>query len=55
LPVESQVSAPPSPHCTEPGVHDPVQLPLTHAWLVHGTAEVHVPVVVHVSTPLPEH
>ncbi len=55
LPVELQVSTPPSEHCTAPGVHEPVQRPLTHAWLKQGTAVPQAPVAWHVSTPLPEH
>jgi hypothetical protein len=32
-----------------------VQTPLTHAEFEHAAAEPHVPLALHVSTPLPEH
>jgi hypothetical protein len=30
-------------------------MPLTHAWFVQGTGELHMPLPLQVSTPLPEH
>jgi hypothetical protein len=43
-------------HWVVPGVHDPVQLPLTHAWLVHAVAVPQSPVVSQVCVAaLPEH
>jgi hypothetical protein len=42
-------------HCAAPGVHDPVHIPLTHAWFVQATGVPQLPEVLHVCTPLPEH
>jgi hypothetical protein len=43
-------------HCVAPGVQDPVQAPLTHAWFVHGVAAPHAPVMSQVCVAaLPEH
>lgn len=42
-------------HCCAPGVHEPVQEPPTHAWLVQVTGLLHVPLALHVSTPSFEH
>jgi hypothetical protein len=42
-------------HCVWPGPQDPVHAPLTHVELVLQVTEPpHVPVVSHVSTPLPD-
>jgi hypothetical protein len=30
-------------------------MPPTHAWFVQATGELHMPLPLHVSTPLPEH
>ena len=38
-----------------PGAQTPVHAPATHVWFVHDTGPPHVPLAVHVSTPLPEH
>lgn len=38
-----------------PGSHTPVQAPVTQAWLGQGTGALHVPLALHVSTPLLEH
>ena len=49
-------SATPLPeHWVAPGVHEPVQAPPAHAWLVHASAVPQVPVASQVWTPLPEH
>jgi hypothetical protein len=42
-------------HCIAPGVHIPVQAPAVHAWLEHGVAGPHAPLLLHVCTPFPEH
>ncbi len=49
------VRLPAPKHWPVPGTQEPVHAPLTHAWAVHPTAALHVPVAVHVCTPLPEH
>jgi hypothetical protein len=36
-------------------VHDPVQTPFTHAWLVQAAGVPQVPELLHVCTLLPEH
>jgi hypothetical protein len=44
---------PEQPVC--PGAHTPVHAPFKHVWLVHAVVVVlHVPLEVHVATPLPE-
>jgi hypothetical protein len=53
--VPGQLFGPPVHPVIAVGVHDPVQLPLTHAWLTQGLAVDHVPFGEHVSTPLFEH
>ena len=42
-------------HWVAPGVQDPAHAPLTHAWLVQLATLPHVPLALHVCTPLPEH
>jgi hypothetical protein len=42
-------------HCVVPGTHTPVHDPEMHAELVHEVGAPHVPVVLHVCTPLPAH
>lgn len=42
-------------HCFAPGVHTPVQAPLTHASSMHGCEALQVPVALQVCTPLFEH
>jgi hypothetical protein len=39
-------------HWVWPGAHTPVHAPPTHVWLLQAAAVPHVPVDVHVSTPL---
>jgi hypothetical protein len=41
-------------HCVWPGEQLPAQAPATHVELVHVTEEPHVPLLVHVCTPLPD-
>jgi hypothetical protein len=51
-----QVWTPLPEHCVAPGVQEPVQALLTHAWLVQATGEPQLPVPSHVCTlALPEH
>jgi hypothetical protein len=40
VPVEEQVWMPLPEHCVAPGVHTPVQPPLTQAWFEHATLSV---------------
>jgi hypothetical protein len=43
-------------HCVAPGVQDPVQAPLAHAWFVQGVAAPQAPVESQVwVAALPEH
>jgi hypothetical protein len=42
-------------HCVDPGAQTPVQAPITQADRVHAAAVPHIPVGLHVCTPLPEH
>jgi hypothetical protein len=56
VPVLSHVcGCVPELHFSAPGAHDPVQLPPTHAWLVHAVAFCHVPLVLHVCGCCPLH
>jgi hypothetical protein len=48
VPFDWHVWMPLPEHCTAPGVHTPVQDPLTHAWLVHAPAFCQVPVALQV-------
>jgi hypothetical protein len=57
LQVWTPLPGPPSAvveHFVTPGVHEPVQEPPTHAWLVQVMGAPQVPVVLQVDTPLSE-
>jgi hypothetical protein len=54
-PLESQVCTPLPEHCFAPGVHTPVQAPLTQAEETHVDAVPQLPFASHVCTPLFEH
>jgi hypothetical protein len=55
VPALPHVSTPLPEHWTAPGLQTPTQAPVTHAWLLHGTAVPQVPVTLHVWTASPEH
>jgi hypothetical protein len=54
-PLELQIWGCCELHRTALGTHDPWHAPLTHAELLHATAEPQLPFDWHVCTPLPEH
>jgi hypothetical protein len=53
VPLGVHVCTPVPEHCVEPGTHDPVQAPPTHAEAVHATPVPHAPLWLHVWTLLP--
>jgi hypothetical protein len=55
VPSEAQVWTALPTHSALPGVHTPVHAPFTHAWLVHATTALQLPVALQVWTPSPEH
>jgi hypothetical protein len=55
LPVMSQLWGVFPLHCVCPGAQMPVQAPIEHVMFMHGLGVPHIPMLLHWTTPLPEH